>query len=311
MKYRKLGRSDLEVSEVSLGSWLTYGGGVARERAEACVRRAFDVGINFIDTANVYSGGAAESFLGEVLAGRPRESYVLATKVFFPMPSGDRGLSAAQIEKQLDASLRRLRTDHVDLYQCHRYDPDTPLEETMAALTRAVRGRQDPLHRLLGVDRRPDPGRARAARASASSRASRSTRCSGASRRRRSSRSAPGRASARSSGARSRQGILAGKYLPGQPVPADSRAASPEMGGFIQRRLDPATLAGVQRLHPIAAELGLTLSQLAHRLGAAPAGGLVGHHRRVAAGAGRGERPGVGRDAGPLRHRSRRAGAGG
>ena len=140
MKYRKLGGSDLLVSEVSLGSWLTYGGGVSRERAEACVQRAFDVGINFIDTANVYSGGAAESFLGEVLSGRPRESYVLATKVFFPMPSGDRGLSAAQIEKQLEASLRRLRTDHVDLYQCHRFDPHTPLEETMAALTRAVRG---------------------------------------------------------------------------------------------------------------------------------------------------------------------------
>src|SRR5689334_17428885 len=107
MKVRKLGRSDLVVSEVSLGSWLTYGGGVRGEQAVACVRRAFEVGINFIDTANVYAGGAAESFLGQVLAGRPRDSYVLATKLFFPMPDGDRGLSAAQIGKQLDASLRR------------------------------------------------------------------------------------------------------------------------------------------------------------------------------------------------------------
>src|SRR5919205_2150923 len=131
MLYRRLGRSDLVVSEVSLGSWLTYGGGVGREQAEACVRRAFELGVNFIDTANVYSGGAAESFLGEVLRGRPRDSYVLATKVYFPMSETDRGLSAAQIRKQSEASLKRLRTEYVDLYQCHRYDKDTPIEETM------------------------------------------------------------------------------------------------------------------------------------------------------------------------------------
>ena len=262
MRYRKLGRSDLEVSEVSLGSWLTYGGGVSRERAEACVHRAFDLGINFIDTANVYSGGAAESFLGEVLAGRPRASYVLATKVFFPMPGGDRGLSAAQIEKQLDASLRRLRTDHVDLYQCHRYDPATPLEETMAALTRAVRTGKT---RYLGFSEWT-AGQIRDSLA------------------------LPGERFVSSQPQYSllwrepeaevfplcaqegigqivwsplAQGVLSGKYLPGAPPPADSRAASASMGTFIQRRLDPATLAGVQRLRPIAAELGLTLSQLA------------------------------------------------
>src|SRR5919202_2575928 len=138
MRYRRLGSSDLEVSEISLGSWLTYGGGVARERAEACVAKAFEVGINFIDTANVYARGAAESFLGEVLAGRPRDSYVLGTKLYFPM-NGDRGLSREQVFKQLDLSLLRLKTDHVDLYQCHRYDFDTPLEETMDALTEVVR----------------------------------------------------------------------------------------------------------------------------------------------------------------------------
>src|SRR5919202_2943341 len=138
MRYRRLGNSDLEVSEISLGSWLTYGGGVERERAEACVAKAFEVGINFIDTANVYARGAAESFLGEVLAGRPRDSYVLGTKLYFPM-NGDRGLSREQIFKQLDLSLLRLKTDYVDLYQCHRYDFDTPLEETMAALTEVVR----------------------------------------------------------------------------------------------------------------------------------------------------------------------------
>src|SRR5271156_671262 len=139
MNLRKLGSSDIHVSEISLGSWLTYSGGVEREQAEACVRAAFDVGINFIDTANVYGRGAAETLLGEVLAGYERSSYVLATKVYFPMSATDRGLSAAQIHKQIDASLARLRTDYVDLYQCHRYDEHTPLQETMGALTEVVR----------------------------------------------------------------------------------------------------------------------------------------------------------------------------
>src|SRR5215210_3938770 len=139
MEYRRLGSSELEVSEVSLGSWLTYGGGVGRERAEACVRKAFDVGINFFDTANVYARGRAESLLGDVLRPYDRSSYVLATKVFFPMSDTDYGLSAAQIRKQCDASLQRLGTDHVDLYQCHRFDPDVALEETMEALTEVVR----------------------------------------------------------------------------------------------------------------------------------------------------------------------------
>ena len=139
MRYRRLGSSDLEVSEISLGSWLTYGVGVEQERAAACVDKAFELGINFIDTANIYGRGAAESFLGAVLSGRPRDSYILATKLFFPMTDTDRGLSRPQVEKQLDASLRRLRTDYIDLYQCHRYDEETPLEETMQALTEAVR----------------------------------------------------------------------------------------------------------------------------------------------------------------------------
>src|SRR5436853_3260301 len=139
MELRQLGRSDLTVSEISLGSWLTYGVGVEADAARACVERAFDVGINFFDTANVYGRGAAEEFLGETLDGMDRSSYVLATKVFFPMSRKDRGLSAAQIHKQIDASLQRLRTDYVDLYQCHRYDRDTPLAETMQALTDVVR----------------------------------------------------------------------------------------------------------------------------------------------------------------------------
>src|ERR1700704_6186998 len=122
MRYRQLGSSNLEVSEISLGSWLTYGGGGDRGNAGACRAKAFDVGINFIDTANVYARGRAEEFLGEVLADRSRDSYVLATKVFFPMSDTDKGLSREQIFKQIDLSLARLRTDYVDLYQCHRYD---------------------------------------------------------------------------------------------------------------------------------------------------------------------------------------------
>src|SRR5471030_1302750 len=122
MKYRKLGASDLNVSEISLGSWLTYGVGVEKDQAIACVNRAFELGINFIDTANVYGRGAAETVLGEALATRKRDGYVLATKVYFPMSSSDSGLSRAQILKQMDASLQRLKMDHVDLYQCHRYD---------------------------------------------------------------------------------------------------------------------------------------------------------------------------------------------
>src|SRR5438094_10574303 len=121
MRYRQLGSSNLEVSEISLGSWMTYGGAVSREQAEGCVAKAFEVGINFIDTANVYSGGQAEEFLGEVLVGRPRDSYVLATKLFGTMPNGDHGLSREQMHKQIDDSLARLKTDYVDLYQAHPY----------------------------------------------------------------------------------------------------------------------------------------------------------------------------------------------
>lgn len=139
MKYRKLGSSGIEVSDISLGSWLTYSGGVEKAQSIACVHRALDVGITLIDTANIYGKGAAETVLGEALAGVQRESYVLATKLYFPMTETDKGLSRAQIEKQLEASLKRLKVDYVDLYQCHRYDHDTPLDETMEAMSAALR----------------------------------------------------------------------------------------------------------------------------------------------------------------------------
>ncbi len=137
MEYRSLGRTGVKVSSICLGAMM-FGGKTAPDDAYAIIDQAIDQGINFIDTANVYGRGAAETFLGEALKGRPRDSYVLATKLYFPMSATDRGLSRAQIEKQLDASLRRLGTDHVDVYYVHRFDPETPVEETMAALDTLV-----------------------------------------------------------------------------------------------------------------------------------------------------------------------------
>jgi aryl-alcohol dehydrogenase-like predicted oxidoreductase len=261
MKYRKLGASDLSVSEISLGSWLTYGGGVKRDRAIACVNRAFELGINFIDTANVYGRGAAETFLGEILSNRPRASYVLATKIFFPMSANDKGLSRAQILKQIDASLKRLRVDYVDLYQCHRYDPETPIEETMRALSDvqsqgkaryigfsewspkqiedafAVVGAErfvssQPQYSLLW--RQPEEKIIPLCVAKGISQIVWSPLA---------------------------QGVLSGKYLPGAKVPADSRAGSEAMGQFIQSWLRPEVLEAVQKLKPLAKEAGCTLSQ--------------------------------------------------
>ncbi len=141
MQYRKLGRWGAQVSSVSLGSWLTYGGSVEEETAQECVWRAYDLGVTFFDTANVYMRGRAEEVMGKALADFPRESYVLATKVYFPMGDGpnDSGLSRKHVTEQCNASLRRLGADYIDLYQCHRYDIDTPLEETCRVMDDLVR----------------------------------------------------------------------------------------------------------------------------------------------------------------------------
>ncbi len=264
MRYRKLGDSDLTVSEIAFGSWLTTSGGVGREQAIACVHRALDCGITLIDTANAYGRGAAEEVLSEALAGVKRDSYVLATKLYFPMSDTDRGLSRAQIEKQIDASLKRLKVDHVDLYQCHRFDSDTPLEETMTALTEVVRAGKT---RYIGFSELPADKIAAAL-------------------------ALPGVAKFVSSQpqysllhrnpeaeviplcARSgisqivwsplAQGVLTGKYTPGAPPPSDSRASNTSMGGqFPKRWLEPALLEAVQKLKPLAAEAGLSLAQFA------------------------------------------------
>ena len=141
MKYRRLGRTGLKVSEISLGSWLTYGGYVERENAVNAIKTAYDLGINFFDTANVYEKGAAEELVGETLKAYPRESYVLATKAFWPMGDGpnDRGLSRKHIMEQAHASLKRLNHDYVDIFYCHRHDPETPLDETLRAIDDLVR----------------------------------------------------------------------------------------------------------------------------------------------------------------------------
>ena len=141
MQYRRLGKWGVKVSEVALGSWLTYGGATADEAAIACVEKAWDLGINFFDTANVYARGKSEEVVGKALRPYRRDGYFLATKVFFPMGDGpnDRGLSRKHIFDQCHLSLRRLGTDIIDLYQCHRYDPETPLEETLLAMDDLIR----------------------------------------------------------------------------------------------------------------------------------------------------------------------------
>ncbi len=251
------------MSEISLGSWLTYGVGVERDRAEECVARAFEVGVNFIDTANVYAGGEAETFLGEVLAGRERSSYVLATKLYFPMTPHDRGLSAGQVHKQIDASLERLRTDYVDLYQCHRYDSETPLEETMGALSEVVRQGKA---RYLGFSEWK-PAQIQAAldlpgvERFVSSQPQYSLLARDWEREVFPLCAANGISQIVWSPLA--QGVLTGKYRPGDPPPSDSRAASDVMGGFMSRFRSDEVLEGVERLRPIAAELQLSLAQLA------------------------------------------------
>ena len=263
MKYRKLGASDLMVSEISLGNWLTMGVGIEADASKACVERAFELGITFFDTANVYGRGAAETVLGEALKGRPRDSYVLATKVWGQMSDTDQGLSRVQILKQMDASLKRLQVDHVDLYQCHRYDPNTPLEETMEALSEVVRAGKaryigfsewspkniEAAFAIPGVDRfvssqpqysllwrRPEEGVIPVSKANGVSQIVWSPLA---------------------------QGVLSGKYKPGDKPPADSRAASPEMGRMIGGWMEPQVLEAVQKLKPLAAEAGCSLAQFA------------------------------------------------
>ncbi|CAG7627987.1 L-glyceraldehyde 3-phosphate reductase [Paenibacillus solanacearum] len=265
MQYRKLGNSGLKVSEISLGSWLTYGGYVAEDHAVRSIEQAYALGVNFFDTANMYERGEAEKVMGKALASYPRESYVLATKVFNKMGDGpnDRGLSRKHIMEQCDASLKRLGADYIDIYYCHRYDPETPLEETMRALDDLVtQGKvlyigvsewtpaqiveayaiadkllldkiivNQPVYNMFNryIEKEIIPvGKAKGFGQVVFSPLA--------------------------------QGLLTGKYRLGQPIPQDSRAASKN---WDEKRLNEKSLQQVERLSAIADELGVKLSQLA------------------------------------------------
>ena len=262
MQTRRLGQSGPELSAIGLGSWLTFEGARGRERAEACTRAAFEAGITFFDTANSYGRGAAERVLGELLRPYPRDSFVLATKVFFPMGPRDRGLSRAQVLEQIDASLGRLGVDHVDLYQCHRYDDTVPLEETMGALTEVVEAGKA---RFIGFSEWPVerieqamalPGVARFV--SSQPQYSALHRVPEASVFPACARLGIGQVV----WSPLAQGVLSGKYRRGEPPPGDARAAG-SMGRFMGRLLRPKALDAVASLEPIAREAGLTMAQLA------------------------------------------------
>jgi aryl-alcohol dehydrogenase-like predicted oxidoreductase len=265
MRYRTLGSSDLHVSEISLGSWLTYSGGVEADATRACTDAAFDAGINFFDTANVYGRGAAETAWGEILAPRPRDSYILATKVWGQMSDDpeDRGLSGAQIAKQIDASLARLQTDYVDLYQAHRFDPSVPIEETIEALQQVV---TDGKARYLGFSEwTAEQIQAAIDIAGPDLFVSSQPQYSMLWQAPETEVFALCQANGISQIVWSplAQGLLTGKYHAGQEPPSDSRAAHSEMSVAMSLVMNDATLAAVDRLRPIADHTGHSLTELA------------------------------------------------
>jgi len=263
MQYRELGDSGIKVSEICLGSWLTYGVGVEADKSRRCVDAAFDYGINFIDTSNIYGVGAAETVLGETLKARPRDSYVMATKLFFPMTAEDKGLSRAQVFKQIDASLQRLQTDYVDLYQCHRYDEDTPIEETMEALSEVVRMGKA---RAIGFSEwSPQNIRDALAVPDAVKFVSSQPQYSLFWRRPEKEVIPLCAANGISQIVWSplAQGLLTGKYRKGERPPEGSRAASAEQGHWMERWMQDSLLDAVEALKPLAAEAGCSLAQFA------------------------------------------------
>ncbi|GCE26930.1 aldo/keto reductase [Dictyobacter alpinus] len=268
MEYRHLGRAGVKVSTISLGSWLTYGESTEEKIASDCIHRAYESGINFFDTANAYNRGQAEQVVGRALSDYKRDSYVLATKVFFPMGEGpnDRGLSRKHIMEQCNASLKRLGTDYIDLYQCHRYDPETPIDEVLRALDDLItQGKilyagvsewsvtniadavytarelnldkivsnqpiYNMLNRYIEKDIIPLSEREGIGQVVFSPLA---------------------------------QGVLTGKYKPGQQPESNTRAANNKINNFMKDLLDDKTLSAVQELQKFANEGGYKLSQLA------------------------------------------------
>ncbi|GIV15853.1 MAG: aldo/keto reductase [Armatimonadota bacterium] len=268
MQYRKLGKWGVKVSEVSLGSWLTFGHATDEETAAQCIYRAYELGINLFDTANVYAAGRAEEVMGKALKAFRRDSYVLATKLYFPMGDGpnDRGLSRKHIFEQCHASLKRLGTDYIDLYQCHRYDANTPLEETVRAMGDLIRQGKilywgvsewsasqildavhlcqqmnidppvsnQPHYNMLGreIEKEVLPMCERVGMGNIVF-------------------------------SPLAQGVLTGKYQPGSPPPPDTRAADESSNMFMRWLMSDEVLAKVQNLRPIAERNGLTMAQLA------------------------------------------------
>jgi 1-deoxyxylulose-5-phosphate synthase len=271
MQFRNLGSGPLQVSELSFGTWLTVAGGIAREQAIRCVHAAIDCGITLFDTANQYGAGEAERVLGEALRSYPRHRYLIATKLYFPVGNEpDRGLSAAQIEKQLNRSLQRLGVDCIDLYQCHRYDKETPLEETLTALDRAVRagkvraiGFSEWTAEQIGQAAAITEGNILTPFSSSQPQYSMLWRKPEATVFPTCTRHGIGILAFSPLA----HGVLTGKYTPGQPPPPGSRAASNEMNQFMETAgrhyRSNYLLEAVARLKPIAADLGLTMVQLA------------------------------------------------
>jgi aryl-alcohol dehydrogenase-like predicted oxidoreductase len=269
MEFRRLGRSGLKVSEVSYGNWLTHGSQVEADAAQACVKEALEVGITTFDTADVYAGTRAEAVLGEALKGVKRESYELFTKVYWPTGAGvnERGLSRKHIVESCEASLRRLQTDHLDLYQAHRYDYETPLEETLRAFDDLVRAGKV---MYIGVSEWKASEIADALRIADELGLDRIV-------------SNQPQYSAlwrvieadvvpvSEEGGVSQivwspiaQGVLTGKYEPGAQPPAGSRATDDQGGAnMIKQWLRDEVLTAVQGLKPLAAEAGLSMAQLA------------------------------------------------
>lgn len=268
MEFRHLGRSGLRVSEISYGNWITHGSQVEEDAAKECVKAALDEGITTFDTADVYAGTKAEEVLGRALHGVRRESLEIFTKVYWPTGPGqnDRGLSRKHITESIHASLRRLQTDYVDLYQAHRFDHATPLEETLKTFDDLVRQGKvlyvgvsewtaDQIARALkiaddmGFDRiiSNQPQYSMLWRVIESEVVPLSEK----------------EGVSQIVWSPIAQGVLTGKYLPGQPAPAGSRATDPSGGNFIKAMLNDDVLTRVQQLKPVADEVGLTMAQLA------------------------------------------------
>jgi aryl-alcohol dehydrogenase-like predicted oxidoreductase len=268
MDFRYLGRSGLLISEIAYGNWITHGSQVEEDQAKSCVHAALDAGITTFDTADVYATGRAESVLGRALAGQRREGLELFTKVYWPTGPGgnDRGLSRKHVMESIDASLRRLGTDYVDLYQAHRYDYETPLEETMTAFADLVRAGKV---LYVGVSEWT------AAQIRAGAALARELRIPFVSNQPQYSmlwrvieaEVVPASAEEGLSQivwSPIAQGVLTGKYLPGQPAPSGSRATDANGGADdVKEWMGDDVLARVQRLRPVADQAGLTMAQLA------------------------------------------------